>query len=50
MDFRYSTNAALSATNWIKITNSVTLTNGFLRLDDTNAIQGRRFYITVEKP
>ncbi len=50
VDFRYSTNAALSATNWIKITNSVTLTNGFLRLDDTNAIQARRFYITVEKP
>ena len=50
VDFRYSTNVSLSASNWIKLTNSVTVTNGVLRLDDTNAGTVRRFYITVEKP
>jgi len=51
IDIFASTNLTVGLTGWIKVTNSTTLTNGQLRLDDLQSTsRPRRFFRVEERP
>jgi len=51
ISFYAATNLAMALSNWTAVTNSISLTNGILQVNDTNAFAyPQRFYRAVEKP
>jgi len=48
LEVRTSTNAALSLSQWTKLTNALVLTNGVARMTNVDATPPRRFFITTE--